>query len=132
MTGYPKLNAKASIPDATGRYDFIVCGAGSSGSVVAARLAEDPEVRVLLIEAGGSDDYPEVMTPAQWPMNLGSVRDWGFKAEPNPHLNEAVNSAQHGQTAWWRVERQCHGLGPGSPERLGALCRGGAGYGLGI
>jgi choline dehydrogenase len=55
--------------------------------VVAARLAENPEVSVLLIEAGGSDDVPEVMTPAGWPANLGSERDWGFSAQPNPHLN---------------------------------------------
>jgi choline dehydrogenase len=73
--------------DENGTYDFIVCGAGSSGSVIAARLAENPEVRVLLVEAGGSDDVPEVTTPAAWPTNLGSERDWGFTAEPNPHLN---------------------------------------------
>jgi choline dehydrogenase len=68
-------------------YDFIVCGAGSSGSVVARRLAENPAVTVLLIEAGGSDDVPTVMDPAAWPGNLGSATDWGFVAEPNPHLN---------------------------------------------
>ena len=68
-------------------YDFIVCGAGSSGSVVAARLAENPEVRVLLLEAGGSDEVASVIEPAQWPLNLGTERDWGFMAEPNTHLN---------------------------------------------
>ncbi|MEA3158754.1 MAG: choline dehydrogenase, partial [Gammaproteobacteria bacterium] len=68
-------------------YDFVVCGAGSSGSVVARRLAENPDVSVLLIEAGGSDSVPEVEMAAAWPLNLGSARDWGFRASPNPHLN---------------------------------------------
>lgn len=68
-------------------YDFIVCGAGSAGCAVAARLAENPEVRVLLIEAGGTDDVLDVLTPGQWPLNLGTERDWAFVAQPNPHLN---------------------------------------------
>ena len=68
-------------------YDFIVCGAGSSGSVIARRLAENEAAQVLLLEAGGSDESETVLNPASWPANLGGERDWGFKAEPNPHLD---------------------------------------------
>src|SRR6202165_3919398 len=69
------------------QYDSIVCGSGSSGSVVASRLAENADVSVLLLEAGGEDDAPAVMKAEQWPLNLGSERDWNFAAQPNPHLN---------------------------------------------
>lgn len=68
-------------------YDVIICGAGAAGSVVARRLAENPAVQVLLLEAGDSDEAEAVLDPALWPSNLGSARDWGFQAEPNPQLN---------------------------------------------
>jgi choline dehydrogenase len=69
------------------QYDFVICGSGSSGSVVASRLAENPAVSVLLLEAGGDDDVPSVTDSRQWVTNIGSERYWQFKAEPNPHLN---------------------------------------------
>jgi choline dehydrogenase len=68
-------------------FDYIVCGAGTSGCVVAARLAADLNTNVLLLEAGGSDDSELVTNPNLWPITLGSDLDWGFVAEPNPKLN---------------------------------------------
>jgi choline dehydrogenase len=72
--------------DLKDNYDFIVCGSGSSGSVVARRLAENADVNVLLLEAGGSDDVPSVMEAIQWPQNVGSDRDWNFSSVPQSHL----------------------------------------------
>ncbi len=80
-------NQSALAKDLRSRFDYIVCGAGSSGCVVAARLAADPHTQVLLIEAGGTDELDLVMNPNRWPMTLGSELDWGFVADPNPHLN---------------------------------------------
>ena len=68
-------------------YDFIICGSGSSGSVVTGRLAETGRASVLLLEAGGTDDVPVVREAQQSLANLRSNREWGFQATPNPLLN---------------------------------------------
>src|SRR5882757_4401085 len=81
-----RLNQQKLTAELKPHYDFIVCGSGSSGSVVARRLAENPDVSVLLVEAGGSDDVPSVTEAARWFENLGSERDWKFVDQPNPHV----------------------------------------------
>ena len=82
-----RFNQQKLASDLKPHYDFIVCGAGTSGCVVAARLAADPTTQVLLLEAGGSDEMELVTNPNRWPLALGSELDWGFKAQPNPNLN---------------------------------------------
>lgn len=54
---------------------------------MARRLAEDADATVLLLEAGGDDSDPGVTEAGRWPINLGSERDWGFVAQPDPHIN---------------------------------------------
>ncbi|MDF2997787.1 MAG: hypothetical protein K0R27_3424 [Xanthobacteraceae bacterium] len=67
-------------------HDYIVIGAGSSGSVVAARLSEDPRTSVLLIEAGGSDRSLNIQMPAaSYLKAIANARfDWRFKADADP------------------------------------------------
>jgi choline dehydrogenase len=81
-----RINQQRLRSDLKSQYDFIVCGSGSSASVRARRLAENPDVSVLLLEAGGSDsdEVPSVTEAARWVENLGTKRDWKFG--PNPYL----------------------------------------------
>ncbi len=67
-------------------YDYVVVGAGSAGCVLAARLSEDPDVRVALIEAGVEDSQPEIHIPAAFPALFKSGLDWDLLGEPEPGL----------------------------------------------
>jgi choline dehydrogenase len=81
-----RVNQRRLRSDLKSHYDFIVCGAGSSGSVVVRRMAENPDVNVLLLEAGGDDEVPCLTEASRWFENLGSEHDWNFVARPNPYL----------------------------------------------
>jgi choline dehydrogenase len=68
-------------------YDYVIVGAGSAGCVLANRLSADPDVRVLLLEAGGPDSSPYVHMPAGLARLVGNRRiDWQYYTEPEPEL----------------------------------------------
>jgi choline dehydrogenase-like flavoprotein len=71
-----------------GDYDYIVVGAGTAGCIVANRLSADPRRRVLLLEAGGADNWIWFHIPVGYLFAIGNPRcDWMFKTEAEPGLN---------------------------------------------
>ena len=69
-------------------YDYIIVGAGSAGCLLANRLSADPGKRVLLLEAGGRDNYHWIHIPVGYLYLMGNPRaDWGFKTANEPGLN---------------------------------------------
>lgn len=74
--------------DSFGTFDYIIVGAGSAGSVLANRLSADPTKRVLVLEAGGNDNWIWFHIPVGYLFAIGNPRaDWLFKTEPVPGLN---------------------------------------------
>ena len=75
------------MPSAKQVYDYIVVGAGPAGSVLANRLSADPQHKVLLLEAGGRDNYPWIHIPVGYLYCIGNPRtDWCFKTEAQAGL----------------------------------------------
>ena len=69
-------------------YDYVIVGAGTAGCVLANRLSADPGASVLLLEAGGKDDYFWIDIPVGYLYTIGNPRtDWCYRIEPDPGLN---------------------------------------------
>ncbi len=69
-------------------FDYVIVGAGTAGCVLANRLSADPQVRVLLLEAGGKDDYFWIHVPVGYLYTIDNPRtDWCYRTEPQPGLN---------------------------------------------
>jgi choline dehydrogenase-like flavoprotein len=71
-------------------YDYIITGAGPAGCVLANRLSEDPDVTVLLLEAGGGDGNPLFHMPAGFAKMTKGVASWGWSTVPQKHMNNRV------------------------------------------
>jgi choline dehydrogenase len=80
------MGADATPSDGT--FDYIIVGGGTAGCVLANRLSADPASRVLLLEAGGSDEHFWIRVPLGLSYILGNPKfDWRYASEPEPHLN---------------------------------------------
>ena len=79
-------------------FDYIIIGSGSAGAIVAARLSENKHITVLLIESGGSDNSIFIKMPSALgiPMNTKKF-NWGYKSEPEKHLNNRIMNCPRGR-----------------------------------
>ena len=71
-------------------YDYIIVGGGSAGCTLAARLSENPELRLLLLEAGGADRHPLYHMPAGFARMTKGIGSWGWQTVPQGHLGGRV------------------------------------------
>ena len=72
------------------QFDFVIVGAGSAGCVLANRLSEDSDTRVLLIEAGSADTAPEIHIPVAFGRLFKTKWDWDYLSDPEPYLDRRL------------------------------------------
>ena len=84
----PRQQQRGSFCLSDPRFDYVIIGAGTAGCLLANRLSADPACRVLLVEAGGNDNYHWIHIPVGYLRCIGNPRtDWRYRTEPEPGLN---------------------------------------------
>src|SRR5258708_40249237 len=78
-------------------YDYVIVGAGSAGCVLAARLSEDPDTSVLLLEAGPPDVNENIHVPLGYLQLAGTEVDWGYSTAPEPNCGGRRSTPPPGQ-----------------------------------
>jgi len=79
------------------KFDILIVGAGSAGSVLASRLSEDETCQVGLIEAGQMPADPDISDPLKWPALPGRAYDWAYRTVPQPFTADRVHDWPRGR-----------------------------------
>ena len=109
-------------------FDILVIGSGTAGSVLAARLSEDPDVSVGLVEAGGAASDPRIAQPALWPLLQGSAIDWAYRTVPQPHTANRVHEWARGKVIGGSTALNAMAHVRGAPDDFDAWNCAGWGY----
>ena len=104
-------------------YDYVIVGAGSAGCVLAARLSEDPDVSVALIEAGPPDTIENIHVPIAFPALFRTQVDWDYSTAAEPYADRRRIYLPRGKTLGGLVLHQRDGVHPRQPRRLRRLAR---------
>lgn len=98
-------------------FDYVIVGAGSAGCVLAGRLTEDPDVSVLLIEAGGWDRGPYIRIPLAWGrLFVRRYFDWMYDTQPEPQLDGRVIECARGKVVGGSSSTNGMAYGRGHPS----------------